>query len=40
MPLFWLVHEIDGKRRIWIQESYAGDWVTRSIRRRGEPAFR
>jgi hypothetical protein len=20
--------------------SYAGDWVTRSIRRRGEPAFR
>jgi ABC-type phosphate transport system substrate-binding protein len=20
-------------------ESYAGDWVTRSIRRRGEPAF-
>jgi hypothetical protein len=21
-------------------ESYAGDWVTRSIRRRGEPAFR
>jgi hypothetical protein len=23
-----------------INESYAGDWVTRSIRRRGEPAFR
>jgi putative transposase len=23
--------------RIW---SYAGDWVTRSIRRRGEPALR
>ena len=22
------------------RESYAGDWVTRSIRRRGEPAFR
>ena len=21
-------------------ESYGGDWVTRSIRRRGEPAFR
>src|SRR6516225_8243464 len=23
-----------------IPTSYAGDWVTRSIRRRGEPAFR
>jgi hypothetical protein len=23
-----------------VPESYAGDWVTRSIRRRGEPAFR
>jgi putative ABC transport system substrate-binding protein len=23
-----------------VAESYAGDWVTRSIRRRGEPAFR
>jgi hypothetical protein len=23
MPLFWLVHEIDGKRRIWIQEAGA-----------------
>jgi transcriptional regulator with XRE-family HTH domain len=22
-----------------IPESYAGDWVTRSIRRRGEPTF-
>ena len=22
------------------RRSYAGDWVTRSIRRRGEPAFR
>jgi cold shock CspA family protein len=24
----------------FIMPSYAGDWVTRSIRRRGEPAFR
>jgi hypothetical protein len=23
MPLFWLVHEIDGKRRIFIQEAGA-----------------
>ncbi len=22
-----------------LKQSYAGDWVTRSIRRRGEPAF-
>jgi len=29
--------EVDARMRAW---SYAGDWVTRSIRRRGEPAFR
>jgi hypothetical protein len=23
MPLFWLVHEVDGKRRIFIQEAGA-----------------
>jgi len=25
---------------VGLAASYAGDWVTRSIRRRGEPAFR
>jgi hypothetical protein len=23
MPLFWIVHEIDGERRIFIQEAHA-----------------
>ena len=33
------VHEAFGvSSRDW-QRSYAGDWVTRLIRRRGEPAF-
>jgi len=30
MPLFWIVHEIDGKRRIWIQE--AGALITARIK--------
>ena len=30
MPLFWIVHEIDGKRRIFIQE--AGALITARIK--------
>jgi len=30
----------DGEAREPVDMSYAGDWVTRSIRRRGEPALR
>ena len=40
--------QISARRFFWLDicaveaslASYAGDWVTRSIRRRGEPAFR
>jgi hypothetical protein len=35
--LFWLAYTGSAMATLW---SYAGDWVTRSIRRRGEPAFR
>jgi hypothetical protein len=33
-----LRHDSRCARRRW-RASYAGDWVTRSIRRRGEPAL-